>query len=113
MSLGLTSRQADCLRFLTRYMRENDGVSPAFSEILEALGVSSKSAAHRLLTGLEERGYIRRLPHRARAIDVLRPAPGEEPADFSDRLSRLDDDAFARVAKAVLAEGQRRAGGRA
>jgi repressor LexA len=48
------------------------GVSPSFDEMKDALGLKSKSGIHRLITGLEERGFIRRLPHRARAIEVLR-----------------------------------------
>ncbi len=48
------------------------GVSPSFDEMKDALGLKSKSGIHRLVTGLEERGFIRRLPHRARAIEVLR-----------------------------------------
>lgn len=112
MSLGLTSRQVDCLRFISAQVRET-GLSPAFSEIKDALGLKSTSGVHRMVTALEERGYVRRLPHRARAIEIIRPLPGEEPLAFGDKLERLDDAAFARVAKAVLAEGQRRAGGRA
>ena len=113
MSLGLTSRQAECLRFITRYIREHDGIGPSFSELEEALGVSSRSAVHRLLTALEDRGYIRRQFQRARSIEVLATLPGEERPGLAERLDQLSDEAFARVAKAVLAEGQRRAGGRA
>jgi repressor LexA len=49
-------------------------VSPSFDEMKDALGLKSKSGVHRLITGLEERGFIRRLPHRARALEVMRLA---------------------------------------
>ena len=56
------------------------GVSPSFDEMKDALGLKSKSGIHRLITGLEERGFIRRLPHRARALEVLRLPEGVETA---------------------------------
>ena len=68
---------------------ENHGVSPSFDEMKEALGLKSKSGIHRLITGLEEREFIRRLPHRARALEVLRLpddvsiSPGQK---FSPRI---------------------------
>ncbi len=67
----LTSKQNQLLLFIDRRLRET-GVSPSFNEMKEALGLRSKSGIHRLITGLEERGFIRRLPHRARALEVLR-----------------------------------------
>jgi len=51
---------------------QSHGVSPSFDEMKEALGLKSKSGIHRLITGLEERGFLRRLPHRARALEVIR-----------------------------------------
>lgn len=67
----LTRKQFELLTFIN--LRLNDsGVSPSFDEMKEALGLKSKSGIHRLITGLEERGFIRRLPHRARALEVLR-----------------------------------------
>jgi repressor LexA len=57
--------------YLDKELRKK-GVSPSFDEMKDALGLKSKSGIHRLITGLEERGFIRRLPHRARAIEVLR-----------------------------------------
>jgi repressor LexA len=57
--------------FVEKHLRES-GVSPSFDEMKEALGLRSKSGIHRLISGLEERGFIRRLPHRARALEVLR-----------------------------------------
>lgn len=67
----LTKKQYQLLRFIDLRLREN-GISPSFDEMKEALGLQSKSGIHRLITGLEERGFIRRLPHRARALEVIR-----------------------------------------
>jgi repressor LexA len=67
----LTKKQRELLLFIERRLREG-GVSPSFEEMKEALQLRSKSGIHRLITGLEERGFIRRLPHRARALEVLR-----------------------------------------
>ena len=67
----LTRKQFDLLMFINRKLGET-GVSPSFDEMKEALGLKSKSGIHRLITGLEERGFIRRLAHRARALEVLR-----------------------------------------
>ena len=74
----LTRKQYDLLVFINRRLEEN-GISPSFEEMKEALGLRSKSGVHRLITGLEERGFIRRLPHRARALEVLK-APEESGA---------------------------------
>lgn len=67
----LTRKQQELLSFVHRRL-ETDGVSPSFDEMKDALNLKSKSGIHRLITGLEERGFIRRLPHRARALEVLR-----------------------------------------
>ena len=67
----LTRKQFELLSFINDRLRES-GVSPSFDEMKEALNLRSKSGIHRLITGLEERGFIRRLPHRARALEVLR-----------------------------------------
>lgn len=67
----LTKKQFDLLRFIDQRIRET-GVSPSFDEMKEALGLKSKSGIHRLITALEERNFIRRLPHRARALEVMR-----------------------------------------
>ena len=68
----LTQRQLQLLRFIQDYVRQHD-VSPSFDEMREALRLRSKSGIHRLISGLEERGYIRRLAYRARALEVVRP----------------------------------------
>ncbi|MEE8445860.1 MAG: transcriptional repressor LexA [Alphaproteobacteria bacterium] len=67
----LTRKQYDLLKFINGRLEES-GVSPSFDEMKDALGLKSKSGIHRLITGLEERGFIRRLPHRARALEVIR-----------------------------------------
>ncbi len=67
----LTKKQLDLLAFIHERMRK-DGVSPSFDEMKEALDLRSKSGIHRLITALEERGFIRRLAHRARAIEIVK-----------------------------------------
>ncbi|QEH79918.1 MarR family transcriptional regulator [Sphingomonas sp. C8-2] len=72
----MTQRQLDVLAFIVSYQQAHGGVSPSFGEIGAALGTTSKSTAFRLLRGLEEQGFIRRLKNRARCIEVLRAASG-------------------------------------
>ncbi|WP_428409290.1 transcriptional repressor LexA [Hyphococcus sp.] len=67
----LTKKQHELLVFINDRLAET-GVSPSFDEMKEALDLRSKSGIHRLITALEERGFIRRLPHRARALEVLK-----------------------------------------
>ena len=74
----LTRKQNELLDFLVKHAEEHD-VSPSFDEMRDALGLASKSGIHRLVSGLEERGYIRRLANRARAIEILRPAGAPSP----------------------------------
>ena len=83
----LTRKQLDLLQFIQQRMQES-GVPPSFDEMKDALDLKSKSGIHRLITALEERGFLRRLPNRARAIEVIRmpesltgaPAPKPAPA---------------------------------
>jgi len=67
----LTRKQHELLLFINKRLGE-DGISPSFDEMKDALGLKSKSGIHRLVGGLEERGFIRRLAHRARALEVLK-----------------------------------------
>lgn len=67
----LTEKQKDLLLFIHARMQER-GVPPSFDEMKDALDLRSKSGIHRLITALVERGFIRRLPHRARAIEVIK-----------------------------------------
>ena len=69
----LTRKQKELLDYLTAHAEAHD-VPPSFDEMRDALGLASKSGIHRLVSGLEERGYIRRLANRARAIEILKPA---------------------------------------
>jgi repressor LexA len=67
----LTRKQSELLTYIQARLAES-GVSPSFEEMKEALALKSKSGVHRLISALEERGFIRRLPNRARALEVLR-----------------------------------------
>jgi repressor LexA len=67
----LTPKQHELLLFINRRINET-GFSPSFDEMKEALNLASKSGIHRLITALEERGFLRRLPHRARALEVIK-----------------------------------------
>ena len=68
----LTRKQKELLGFISHHLEQHD-VPPSFDEMRNALGLASKSGVHRLISGLEERGYIRRLANRARAIEILKP----------------------------------------
>ena len=67
----LTRKQSELLSYINERLQES-GVSPSFEEMKEALALKSKSGVHRLISALEERGFIRRLPNRARALEVMR-----------------------------------------
>jgi len=71
----LTRKQKELL-VLIRDRLAAEGVPPSFDEMKDALGLKSKSGIHRLITGLEERGFIKRLPHRARALEIIRMPDG-------------------------------------
>ncbi len=75
----LTTKQRELLLFIHTRIKE-DGVSPSFDEMKDALNLASKSGIHRLITALEERGFIRRLAHRARALEVLKLPESAAPA---------------------------------
>ncbi len=114
----LTRKQYDLLQFLAERI-QNEGVSPSFDEMKEALDLRSKSGIHRLITALEERGFIRRLPHRARAIEILkmpdtmhealherqRPAAGFTPRVVEGGLGRPDGPLFAHREESAPAVG--------
>lgn len=84
----LTQRQLQLLKFIEDYVREHD-VSPSFEEMRSALKLRSKSGIHRLIQGLEERGYIRRLAYRARALEVVKPV-SEAPAGVEAEAAALE-----------------------
>lgn len=75
----LTRKQHELLMFIHERIKES-GVSPSFDEMKEALDLRSKSGIHRLITALEERGFIRRLAHRARALEILKLPESASPS---------------------------------
>jgi len=85
----LTRKQYDLLSFIHQKLQET-GVSPSFDEMKEALDLKSKSGIHRLIVGLEERGFVRRLPHRARALEVVRLPDNSAPEELPTRNKRVD-----------------------
>jgi repressor LexA len=80
----LTRKQFELLRFINERLKEA-GVPPSFDEMKDALDLRSKSGIHRLITALEERGFIRRLPNRARAIEVIKLPESATPTSGSRR----------------------------
>ena len=89
----LTQKQKDLLMFIHKRL-QRDGVPPSFDEMKEALDLRSKSGIHRLITALEERGFIRRMAHRARAIEIVRLPDGVQspaaPSGFTPKV--IDGD---------------------
>lgn len=88
----LTKKQLDLLEFIHKRV-QNDGVPPSFDEMKEALDLRSKSGIHRLITALEERGFIRRLAHRARALEIVKlpeALGGSAPHGFAPRVIEGD-----------------------
>ncbi len=85
----LTRKQLELLDFIQKRMAR-DGVPPSFDEMKEALDLRSKSGIHRLITALEERGFIRRLAHRARAIEIIKLPEAMDKAGFSPRVIQGD-----------------------
>jgi repressor LexA len=90
----LTRKQHELLMFINQRLAAT-GVAPSFDEMKDALNLRSKSGIHRLISGLEERGFIRRLPHRARALEVIKlptesAAPATERSRFSPTVIRGD-----------------------
>ena len=86
----LTGKQHQLLSYLIDHQAEKD-ITPSFDEMRVAIGLASKSGIHRLVSALEERGYIRRLPNRARAIEILRnPGSGPETSKASTNVIAAD-----------------------
>ena len=83
----LTKKQRELLLFINQRLIAT-GISPSFDEMKDALKLKSKSGIHRLVSGLEERGFIRRLPHRARALEVVK-LPEESAAGVAGERSRF------------------------
>ena len=92
----LTRKQLELLDFINSHL-QRDGVPPSFDEMKEALELKSKSGIHRLITALEERGFIRRLAHRARAIEIVKLPDAMERPGFSAKFTPrvIDGDRIA------------------
>ncbi|RBW57803.1 transcriptional repressor LexA [Ruegeria sp. A3M17] len=96
----LTKKQLDLLEFIHKRVQA-DGVPPSFDEMKAALDLRSKSGIHRLITALEERGFIRRLAHRARAIEIVKlpeSLGGEPTVAFKPRVIEGDKPSGSRPA---------------
>lgn len=99
----LTRKQLELLDFIKTRM-DQDGVPPSFDEMKDALDLRSKSGIHRLITALEERGFIRRLAHRARALEILKlPDSMEKPGYTSGFTPRVIDGNKPDLPRAALA----------
>jgi repressor LexA len=101
----LTRKQIELLDFI-RTRIDAEGVPPSFDEMKEALGLKSKSGIHRLITALEERGFIKRMAHRARALDILKlpdamERPGYTPSGFTPKVIDGDRPSAPRPAAAM------------
>ena len=94
----LTAKQHELIRFIQQRLEET-GISPSFEEMKEALDLKSKSGVHRLISALEERGFIRRLANRARALEVIKMPEDSTPmgrtAPANNPVSRVTTDAAA------------------
>ena len=86
----LTQQQAKCLHFIEDYIHANGGMSPSLHEMMEPLEVASKASVHRVLTELEQRGFIRRFPKRPRGIEIV------------DRFAEAESIALRRAAADIL-----------
>lgn len=92
----LTAKQHELLQFIQQRLEES-GISPSFEEMKEALDLKSKSGVHRLISALEERGFIRRLANRARALEVIKMPEDATPAP---RATRAASDVVSQMAPA-------------
>lgn len=98
----LTRKQHQLLTYIDKHLNSN-GVPPSYDEMRGALGLKSKSGIHRLITGLEERGFLRRLPHKARALEVLKK-PQDHTSSLRSEVSfepRIVDGSFNGVGKST------------
>ena len=97
----LTKKQHQLLMFIHERM-QSDGVAPSFDEMKAALDLKSKSGIHRLITALEERGFLRRLPHRARALELVKLPENAAPSEVGTAASNVIPGKF-RPAEGVAA----------
>ena len=89
----LTKKQYELLVFINQKLRKT-GVSPSFDEMKEALALKSKSGIHRIITGLEERGFIKRMPHKARALEVIKLPENSSPRASESSSSNIIQGTF-------------------
>src|SRR3546814_19220337 len=95
----MTARQLETLAYIDAYQQASGGVSPSFAEIRDRLGLEARSGVFRLVDALEERGHIRRLRHRARAIEVIDPQPVSLPSLNGEPLLLIPTSAERREGK--------------
>lgn len=104
----LTKKQLDLLEFIHKRV-QRDGVPPSFDEMKEALDLKSKSGIHRLITALEERGFIRRMAHRARALEIVKLPDAmmarEKGTGFTPRVIEGDKPAAGQPRGAMAVDG--------
>ena len=97
----LTSKQNELLLFIDERLKK-DGVSPSFDEMKDALNLASKSGIHRLISALEERGFLRRLAHRARALEVIKlPQTNSGASTFSARPTLVSQNSHTSAPRAA------------
>lgn len=99
----LTAKQHELIRFIQQRLEET-GISPSFEEMKEALDLKSKSGVHRLISALEERGFIRRLPNRARALEVLKNPGDSVPGSQQNAANDAGNTALAKTIAPPKAE---------
>lgn len=101
----LTPHQCRLLYFIRDYLAQSNGVAPSFDTMAEGMGLKSKSGIHRILTALEDRGFIRRIHHRARAIEILHMPDGIDVLENLKRAARrVELEAGINIAVAVMAD---------
>jgi repressor LexA len=98
----LTAKQHELIRFIQQRLEET-GISPSFEEMKEALDLKSKSGVHRLISALEERGFIRRLPNRARALEVIKNPEDSTPVPRVAPAVAANDSVVARTSAPAAA----------
>jgi repressor LexA len=103
----LTRKQYALLAFIKSHQDHTLGVSPSFDDMRQALGLRSKSGIHRLVTALEERGFIERIPHRARCLRVLRMPADQRDLSFPNlqtAVAQLKKEHGLEIARQALFE---------
>ena len=88
----LTKKQKELFVYLNNYISSND-ISPSFEEMKNAVNLKSKSGIHRLITSLEQRGYIKRLKHKARAMEITKNLPNKN----ANNIESSNDDSFLNI----------------